>query len=66
MTATTTDHDSCYRTMTEGELRTVYWGAWTATDRGAAYEAKKELLRRGLSVEHMGWPSMDLSTWVSY
>lgn len=51
---------------TESDLRCIYWGAWNATDRGRAYNAKKELIRRNLSIVHMEWPSMDLSTWESY
>lgn len=65
-TAQEYDHHASYRQMTESELRTAYWGAWNATDRSGAYCAKKELVRRGLDVTHMGWPSLDLSTWISY
>ncbi len=62
----TRTNEQIWADRTEADLRGIYWGAWNATDRGRAYRANEELIRRNLSIDHMEWPSMDLSTWESY
>lgn len=62
----TRTNEQIWADFTEADLRRIYWGAWNATDRGNAHRAKQELIRRNLSIVHMEWPSMDLSTWESY